>query len=265
MDNRVICSFCCSCWATVSDSFVHSWDEEPSWKKEPPVCGFSSRAIAAIYLTITQAKWQLPLVRNSSPLTCLFCTVGKRASRNIQSMKWSMKWFWINASGWFKVSSVARRGGRARIKLRNCSKTTFMTFSAEVKNSSRRDYSLRSAASTSRVSSLFPNTTRKANGVTHSPAGSAVFGRSRSWNNQRGELRSLMNLWMGWRRLHKREKGGFYCRHLAQEKNGVHTVEKAHSSPALLLLLVYVFHTRTLNPPMHDVEPFQWHCRGTLS
>lgn len=140
-----------------------------------------------------------------------------------------------------------------------------MTFSAEVKNSSKCDYSLSWAASTSRV--LFPvwNATRKAKGVTHSPAAGAVFGRSRSWNNQRGELRSLMNLWMGWRRLHKREKGSLLWTLSAGEKWSSSSLKGPFWPCLIILLLVYAFHTKTLYPPMHTVEPLQWASQGTLS
>lgn len=134
-DNRVIGSFRCSCWATVSDSLVHSWDEEPSWN-EKPVCGYSNGAFAAIYLICLHKPSENSLP-NSTKLPCLFFPVSKQTSRNIESSHKNYFWY---------MQKLLMNG-------KNCSKQASCNFQQKLKNPSRCDYSF---SSTSRVSPLFP-------------------------------------------------------------------------------------------------------------
>lgn len=152
----------------------------------------------------------------------------------------------------FPLMCQARWTGR--FQLRNCSKPASWHFQLEWKIYLSVIIVLSWAASTSLV--LFPlsNATCKAKGVTHSLAAAGVFGRSRSWNNPRGELRSLINLWMGWRRLHKREKGSLLWTLSAGEKWSSRS-RKGPFWPCLIIIACLHVYTKTLYPPMHTVEP----------
>lgn len=113
-------------------------------------------------------------------------------------------------------------------------------------------YNLRSASGPRSQCSLSTVQTQHAKSKEASRFPADTFGCFRAWSNQLpAELCSLINIWIDWRRLHKREKGHHY-EQLVPGKNRVLTESKmAHSGPALLLLVMCSTQRHLTHPCVH--------------